>query len=668
MFFISFNLFLKKSGFPKTSNKLILSVRIGISESLQFMKNITLTLFLCIAFLTNVEAQIYSDFLIPKELKENANACIRLQETEIKIKSRKLMTIKSRRVVTVFNEYGMRHMDASQYYDKSLKIVSIEAQIVNSAGAEIKKIKKKDFRDQSIADGISVYTDNRVLYLDYTPISYPFTLIFDCEIETSNTAFIPGWTPLESYFLSTEASKITVFYPQDLGFKYKEEHFEGFSITKKEEEGKVAFEAKNIAALRQEEFAPSLRKFTPSVIFGLNKFYLEGVEGQADSWESFGSWMYNSLLNGTDELSEDTKSKIKAYVGSETDPLKITQKVFEYVQNKTRYVSIQLGIGGWKPMLAKDVDRLGYGDCKALSNYTRALLKLFNVDAYYTIIYGDRYQRDINPDFVSMQGNHAVLCIPYEGGLKWMECTDQIVPFDFQANFTDDRKALLIKPEGGEITDTKVYSERHNSQVTVGHYTLSQTGSISGAVTIKSSGTQYDRKYRLERSSKDELDKHYKNYFSTINNLHWKNAVFENNKDTAEFIEKIDLEAANYASKNGQRLMLALNAFNQYSSVPKRYRIRNSPFEISRGFYDYDDISISLPDNFTVEFVPESVEFQEKYGHYKAEVQLNDKKLTYKRSLTINKGFYSKSEYEEYRKFVEKIAKNDNAKLVLIQN
>ena len=150
--------------------------------------------------------------------------------------------------------------------------------------------------------------------------------------------------------------------------------------------------------------------------------------------------------------------------------------------------------------------------------------------------------------------------------------------------------------------------------------------------------------------------------------MQWKNPVFENNKQAIEFKEKIDLEAENYASKSGQRLMIALNAFNQYSAVPKRYRTRNSPFEIARGFYDFDDIAIDLPENYSVESIPEPVEFQEKFGHYKTEIQLNDKKIVYKRSLTINKGFYAKSEYEEYRKFIEKIAKNDNAKLVLIQN
>lgn len=631
------------------------------------MKKITIV-FILFFITANIHSQNFSDFLISKDLKENANACVRLQESEIVIKSRRLMTIKSKRVVTVFNEYGLQHMDLFENYDKTRKVISVEAQILNALGGEVKKFKRKDFKDQSVADGISVFTDNRVLFLDYTPISYPFTVVFTSEIETSNTAFMPRWVPQEGYFLSVEKNKISVKYPTDLGFKYKAANFEEKKILQKEETGFISFEIENLLALRTEEYAPSLIKFTPYVMFGLDKFHLEGVDGEAESWVKFSDWYYKNLLNGTDDLSEDTKSKIKAYVGNEKDQLKIAQKVFEYVQSKTRYVSIQLGIGGWKPMLAKDVDRLGYGDCKALSNYTRALLDVVGVQSYYTIIYGDRQQRDIDSDFVSMQGNHVVLCIPYQDELKWMECTSQIAPFDFQANFTDDRNALLIKPDGGGIAKTKIYSESDNSQFTIGNYSLLQNGSISGEVSIKSRGTQYDQKYNLERSSKDDLDKHYKSYFRTINNLKWKNPVFKNNKEEIEFIEKIQLEAENYATKSGQRILFALNAFNQYSSLPKRYKNRLTPFEISRGFHDYDDISIDLPDGFEVESIPNSFEIKEKYGHYKTEVSLVDKKISYKRTLTVNKGNYTKAEYEDFRKFIEQVAKNDNAKAVLINN
>jgi hypothetical protein len=49
-------------------------------------------------------------------------------------------------------------------------------------------------------------------------------------------------------------------------------------------------------------------------------------------------------------------------------------------------------------MLAKDVDKLGYGDCKVLMNYTRVLLKSICIDAYYTI-YGDQSIRNIDQKF-----------------------------------------------------------------------------------------------------------------------------------------------------------------------------------------------------------------------------------------------------------------------------
>ena len=607
----------------------------------------------------------YSILGLSKELTENANACIRNHEVVVNIKSQKSMTITTKRVVTVFNEYGQRHIGAVESYDKSQKIVSIEAQILNQMGSEIKKLKRKDFKDQSVADGISIYTDNRLLYLDYTPTQYPFTVVFSCVVETSNTAFIPGWYPLESYFLSVQNSSIQFSFPTEVGFKYKEYNFEGIAIEKEEKSNSLAFKAANLQAIKREDYAPSFTKFTPYVLFGLTKFHLEGVDGEAENWEKFGSWVYKNLLVGTDEVPAETKAKIKAYVGNETDPMKIAQKVFEYVQNKTRYVSIQLGIGGWKPMLAKDVDRLGYGDCKALTNYTRALLEAVNVPSYYTLIYGDSDKRDIRNDFVSMQGNHAVLAIPDNNELRWLECTSQIAPFDFQANFTDDRFALMVKPNGGELVRTTVYPEKDNSQITKGTYTIMPDGSLSGNVNIKSKGTQYSSKYELARSSQKDLEEHYHDYFFVIKNLKCEKLNFINDKEAIEFTEELKVEGSSYASKSGSNLIFPLNAFNQYNKVPARYRTRLTPFEVSRGFFDSDEIIITIPEGYFIDAKPENFQLNEKFGQYKIEIVVVNNQVIYKRTFTLNQGFYEKTDYEDFRKFIEQIARNDNAKIVL---
>jgi len=604
---------------------------------------------------------------IPETLKENADAVIRLEKTDINIFSAKSMKIKTTRITTVLNENGNDNVNAVEYFDKSTDVRSIEAIVYDANGQQLKKLKRKDFKDVSVSQG-SIVTDNRMLHLDYTPIQYPYTIVFTSETETSNTAFLPRWSASEGDYASLEKSSISYTYVPGLGFKYKEYNFDAIPVKKEEAAGLLTYTVENIPAMKREDYAPSFFKMSTHVVFGLEKFHLEGVDGTVTNWDDFGKWYYANLIAGTDELSAETVTKIKTVVGTETDPLKKAKLVYEYVQSKTRYISIQLGIGGWKPMLAKDVDRLGYGDCKALSNYTRALLKAVDVESYCAVIYGDSDKQDIKEDFVSMQGNHMILGIPNNDKIVWLECTSQVAPFGFQGDFTDDRLALLLKPTDSKLYRTSVYGKEINLQESKGSYAITGTGGINGSLTISSKGTQYDGKYMLESKSKDDRDKYYKSGFNTIGNLKLKKAEIKNNKDNQVLTEDIALEAEGYCSKSGDKLIFAPNAFNQYNRIPQRYRTRKNPFEIARGFTDTDEITISLPEGFAMESKPDDVSIKEKYGEYSAKyVAGNNGSLVYKRSLVINPGYYASTEYESYRQFREKIARNDNAKVVLVK-
>jgi hypothetical protein len=612
--------------------------------------------------------QSYNYASIPENLTENANAVVRQERYDVVIASRRSMKTTFSRAVTILNEQGQRYIGAAVYYDKSTAIKAIEAIIYDKNGTQVKKIKRKEFLDHSVSSGTEI-TDGRTLSLDYTPIAYPFTVVFSYETETSNTAFIPQWSPVEGAFCSTEKEEINITADPSLGLKYKEYNFGDLPLNKQQQGTTLSFSAANIPAYRSEDYAPSLDRTKAKILFALEKFHLEGVDGDATSWEAFGSWIYNNLLQGTDELPEATVAKVRALVGNETDPLKKAKIVYKYMQSKTRYVSIQLGIGGWKPMPAKDVDRLGYGDCKALSNYTRALLKAVDVPAYYTIIYAGNGHRSLTGDFVSMQGNHAILAIPHNNQLVWLECTSQSMPFGFQGDFTDNRMALLVKPDKGELVRTHVYDTKGNTQLTTASYNILPDGTLNGSLKRVSSGLQYDDKFGWAALAPDELSKMYKeSTFSNINNLKLKKTTLTNNDDVQQFTEDIAIEAAGYCNNSGGRMMFAINAFNQNSNIPQRYRTRRLPLDINTGFYDQDEVTINLPEGFTMEAMPQNVTLTDKFGEYKAEFsQLSPTQLLYKRSLTINNGEYAKEDYDKYREFREKIARNDNAKVVLIK-
>ncbi|MCA0349934.1 MAG: DUF3857 domain-containing protein [Bacteroidetes bacterium] len=609
----------------------------------------------------------YTVTTISDSLKNNANAVIRLSDITITISSQNAMIITAKVVTTVLNEFGLRNLNLSENYDKNRKVSKIEAIAYDAFGKELKSFRKKDFKDVSVADGISIFNDNRVLYLDYTPTVYPFTMVYESQIETSNTAFIPSWSPVDDYYVSTENTKLTISFKPELKVNFKELNFsKKYLINKTSTNGQINFYSANVQASKKEELAPVFSKVFPLVIFGLDKFHLEGINGVANSWNEMGKWFYDNILNGTTELPEETKVKVKNLVANETDPLKKAEIIYKYVQDKTRYVSIQEGIGGWKPMNAKDVDKLGYGDCKALTNYTRALLNEVGVQSFYSRLYGQNTNKEIYSDLVSFQSNHVILAIPNKNDYLWLECTSQIQPFGFQGGFTGNRNAFLIKPDGGEIVRTKTFDENDNLKQIKGSYKISDDGKITATLKIESFGLQYDNQFQKERLSKEDQIKNYKEEYSNINNISFSKINFINDKNKIKFTEEFELEAKNYAQNVNGKLMFAINAFDQSSYVPKKHRTRELPFEIESGYTDEEEITVTLPYGYVVEAKPNGAELKTEFGSYKIDFIIsNNKNIICKRKLIINKGFYESSKFENYRKFRETIAKTDNSKVVI---
>jgi len=627
-------------------------------------------IFLLFSLISSAQKGDYSVLTIADSLKSNADAVVRLNKMDILILSQRSMNIKTQRIVTVFNETGLSDIDAYQGYDKSTSVKNIEAIVYDAFGNEIKKIKRKDFKDQSAVSGSTLFSDNRVIFLEYTPISYPFTVVYNSEIESSNTAFLPQWYFLGGYTVSIEKSILNVTFPDNLGFKKKEFQFSGYNIKKTlDTDTQLSYTATAILAQKSEDLSPSRKDLFPRIMMGLENFHLEGVDGTAKTWETFGKWYNEKILTGTTDLPEETKTKIKALVGDEKDPIKKAKIIYDYVQKKSRYVNIAIGIGGWKPMLAADVDRLGYGDCKALSNYTKALLQAVDVPSYNTILYGDRYKSDIQSDFVSMQGNHMILAIPNGNDYTFLECTSQDDPFGYQGTFTDDRDVLVVKPDGGLIVRTKIYEDKGNSQKDKGVYTIDENGNFLGSISILSEGSQYSTKQRLESFQPTEKESHYKKYWDNINNLKLGKISFTNDRENIRFTEDIQLSAINYASISANKMIFAIDAFNQNTGNIKRIRNRKNPFQIQRGYLDSDEIEINLPAGFTIEFLPSNYDLKGKFGEYKTEIiKKENNKLLYKRCMFLNKGKYSNKEYEEYRLFMEQVSRNDNAKIVLTKN
>ncbi len=606
---------------------------------------------------------------IPPNLLANANAVIRNEVITVEVKAVNEMLVSTSRTVTVFNKYGDGAIAAGSFYDKSTKIKDQKATVYDAAGVEIKKFKQKDFKDVSAVSSNDLYSDNRIEYLDYTPQKYPYTVVYEGVTVSESTVFLQPWTPVRTYYVSVENSRYNFINPKNIPFRQEERNFEDLQIEKNTITGGFSYTLKNLSSYKREYLAPELENFSPQLVIALNEFSLVGVGGKATNWQDFGKWQYTNLLAGKNVIPEGTKAKLNNLTAGAKNNREKAEIIYNFVQENTRYISVQLGIGGWEPMLPEDVDRLGYGDCKALTNYTKALLETQGIESFYAVVHAGTEGKDISKDFASMQGNHVILNIPEEGEDIWLECTSQTTPFNYLGDFTDNRNVVLIKPEGGQIVRTKKYEYFENLQETFGEIVLEEAGNFKASVKRNSSGVNYGDIYHLMRLTEEKKTLHYKEEWGGFQNLSVNQIVHNNDRKNRIFSENLKIQGDKLATKAGSRILLPINFFAAETFSTPRSNDRKLPLELKRGFTYRDTYKYILPSGYETESIPESEKLENEFGSYSIQVNSLDengkKILEVVREYIIFDGLWPAESYDTFRNFMNKINSLNNQKAVL---
>ncbi|WP_242689147.1 hypothetical protein [Pedobacter sp. SYSU D00535] len=335
------------------------------------------------------------------------------------------------------------------------------------------------------------------------------------------------------------------------------------------------------------------------------------------------------------------------------------------MQQKTRYISVQIGIGGFQPYPASEVDRLGYGDCKGLTNYTKALLSIVGIESYYSVVQAGNFKVDFHPDFADMnQGNHVILCLPFENDTTWLECTSKFSPFGFLGDFTDDRLVVACTPEGGKIMRTTKYPTSESRQVRKAEFKIAENGSLSGKMTTIFEGAQFDNHHSLLNEAYSEQVKKLPELYP-LPNLDVKSLQFEmEKKEKPATKEVLDFNSYNYCAIVDGKMHLYLNPINKIRPI-REIRNRNNPVYINRGYYDEDVFNFELPEGYLFNVQPEKTTIEKPFGKYTTDLSVTGKIITYKRVMQLNEGYFKAEDYQDLVDFYQAIADADNAKLIL---
>ena len=628
---------------------------------------IFLSLLLCVSGIKAADPK-YPVSSIPENLKKDADVVKRMEEITFQVISTGETILHKKYALTILNENGADNAGIAEYYDKLISITSMEGTLYDASGKVLKRTKNKDISDVSAVSGNNLIDDSRVKTHHFYYREYPYTVEYEVEQKFSNTLFFPNWYPQEDEKYAVEQSSYTVICPEQYEIRYRAFNYKGApEVTTEKGKKKMRWSVNAIPAIKLPFASPSWKEMTTVVYFAPSEFEIQGYKGNMSSWKDFGKFQA-SLNAGRDVLPAQIIETVNSLTAGISDTREKIRVLYNFLQKNTRYISIQLGIGGWQPFPASEVATKGYGDCKALTNYMYSLLKAAGIKSNYTLVYAGGNKDVLIEDFPSNRFNHVILCVPMAKDSVWLECTSQTLPAGYMSDFTGNRKALMITEEGGVVVKTPQYGLRENTEQRVIKAKLDENGNLSLNVKASYGGTEQDdvsslinglSKEKVEKVLQKELE------LSTYNINSFK---YEETKDILPKVdEQLDISVSNYATISGKRLFIMPNILNRGGVVLNDQKDRAFDYVYNNAYRQEDKYEIEIPEGYELEAAPADVNLQSKFGTYTSSAKLVGRKIIYTRTREHFAGRYPAKEGIALAGYFESVYRSDRSRMVFVK-
>ena len=511
--------------------------------------------------------------------------------------------------------------------------------------------------------GEGLIEDGYVTYFNIPASTYPVLVEIEYELKIKGTLSIPDFryiTPKEGL---VEAN-YTVKVPPQIPLRYKAEQ----TTIKPEivDNGKYKiykWSAKNLAPIEYEVGAASGADKYPHVKIAVDKFSFYGFEGDMSSWKNFGLWLKN-LYQGLDVLPQDRQQFFVTLVkGASSDTEKIS-RIYSYLQQNFRYVSIQLGIGGLRPFSADFTDKKKYGDCKALSNYMKAALKTVGINSHIAIINASFDQIPVDPDFPSNDFNHAILCVPRPKDSIWLECTSSTSEFNELGTFTENRNALLITDNGGVLVATPKSRSSANVISTTSVVTVEDDLGCLTETIFNSKGVYREAINDILKEKRDDQKRAIVSYFG----FKQPDDFAFTKDDPSAGATKLKLSVSKLPEFSaGNKLFVNARIHKMWSkNLPKSDK-RQLDYYFQYPFEKKDTTIYKLAASMRPEALPKENEINCSYASYKSKCWYNEKEnaVYIVTSLVLKEHKIPSAQYAEVKTFFDKVMQDDSQKIVL---
>ena len=561
-------------------------------------------------------------------------------------------------VTTILNEHGADLANFVCWCSKHDKLNNFKGVATDATGRILRKFKEGELKQTEYSQYLAI--DDYKMFLEYTPPVYPITITYEWTMEShDNLIEFPRFCPQSDYDVSVKKATYRLTAPKEMTIRHALLNIDK-TPTMSADGRTLTLELENLPALKYEPYSRPLRERIPMAYFAPEDFTYYGKKGCFKSWQDYGKWEY-SLINGRETLPEDIKQEIHQMTDHLTTDREKVEALYKHLEKTTRYVAVLLGIGGLQPAPAASVCKSGFGDCKGLSNYMRAMLKEVGIASNYTTI--STTNRRLLKDFASVgQMNHVILQVPLKGDTLWLECTNPQLPLGFVHEDIAGHDAIEVSEAGGRLVTLPVYQDSTNLMRSTIHIEVEDKGAANVTLQQETRNGQYENRIALLHMDEKERQKVLQRIVRVPQAEIGKIDIRE---EGAAITLDAEVKSQKYASVTGQRLFVPVCPIHRGYSAPNAIADRKENVWVEEGYVDEDDITIAIPEGYEVEAMPKGFEIDKPFGTFSFMVVPGENSIMVTNRLVMKSGQYDKSQYPDLIDFIKTISNAYGQKVVL---
>lgn len=574
---------------------------------------------------------------------------------------------------TGINFLSLRETAGIQYYDFYNSFTRI------SSFKQLEKMKgmfgvKKNYNvgyaiDRSASSSDYFSDDSRVKFFNIGFAGYGDATRVETEKKYLDSKYLTS-----VYFHSFYPAKekiIRVKVPDWLELDIREFNFADYKVTRQKTTEKnltvYTYKLQNLPAIKNENRAIGIAYQFPHLMFVVKSYQYDGKKekGFGDAGDLYG-W-YNYLYKKTVNKPEEFSAKVTELIRGKSTDIEKVKAIFYWVQDNIRYIAFEDGLAGFIPAAAQDVYKSKYGDCKGMANLITEMLKLAGFEAHMTWIGTRHIPYDYSLPSLAVD-NHCISTVVIGGKEYYLDGTEKYIPFGDYAWRIQGKEVLIGKGEQYEVKKVPLMDIEKSRILTQTSFQL-KDNVLKGHVKATLTGEQRTRFHQYYHDLPNHEKKKVIQRFLEFGN---KNLVVSNvktsdlgNREIPVVVEG-DIDLSNYIITEDKEIYLGIDFFPEDLRGLLPDKDRQQDYVLSSGYVSQDETELLLPAGYKVVALPSPIDEKNQDYAVTASYTTKDNKVMFRKTLAFPTGRIRKADFENWKKFTEKL-KDFNSTLLLIR-